>query len=618
MRHFVNNWKAITKDPIVLNYIKGLKIPFDKVPFQKFEPSNPRFSKTELKHLKLSISKLLTSGAIKKCSDVSDQFISNIFLIPKRDGSFRFILNLKSLNKFISPEHFKMEDIRTATKLINKDCFMTTMDLQEAYFLVPIHNTCKKYLRFRFQGSTFEFQCLPFGLSIAPFIFTKLMKPVVSYLRNQGLLLVIYLDDLLCINNSFNSCLMSTATAVNFLEKLGFIINKEKSSLVPKQIQQFLGFEINSQNMCLMLPDRKRQNILDQTKRISRKNSITIRDFAKYLGLLCSACPAICYGWLYTKRFEREKFLALSNSEDNYDCVMNLSPNLKSEFSWWQNNILTLKNPIHSGRYTLEIFSDSSLTGWGIYCNGVRAHGLWSDTESKGQINLLELKAALIGLQCFAKDLYNKEILLRIDNTTAIAYINKYGGIQYTHLNDVAREIWQWCEQRKLFVFASYIKSKDNTEADQESRRFNIDIEWELASTVFDKITNTFGRPQIDLFATRLNAKCKKYISWKRDPSAYNIDAFTIDWSPYYFYAFPPFSLILKSLRKIVTDRATGIMVVPYWPSQPWYPLFLSLTQNELIYFEPSPSLLLSPFRTPHPLWKGLTLVSSVLSSNRT
>lgn len=102
---------------------------------------------------------------------------------------------------------------------------------------MPIHNSSKKYLRCRFQGSIFEFQRLPFGLSIAPFVFTKLMKPVVAHLRNQGLLLVVYLYDLLFVNNSFNSCLESTATAVHVFDRLGIVINKEKSSLIPKRIQ---------------------------------------------------------------------------------------------------------------------------------------------------------------------------------------------------------------------------------------------------------------------------------------------------------------------------------------------------------------------------------------------
>lgn len=578
-------------------------------------PANPKFSDTEIKELKLSITKLLTMGAIIKCKDMPDQFISKIFLIPKKDGTYRFILNLKMLNKFINSEHFKMEDIRTASKLINKNCFMATIDLQDAYFLVPIHDVSKKYLRFKFQGNTFEFQCLPFGLSLAPLVFTKLMKPVVTHLRNQGLLLVIYLDDLLCINNTYESCIDSVSAARELLESLGFVINKDKSNLLPSQIQTFLGFELNSKHMCLSLPDKKRQNIFKQTNALSKVRSLTIRDFAAYLGLLCSACPAVSYGWVYTKRLEREKFLALRKSGDDYDKVMNLPSDLDSEFLWWKNNILTSHNPIRSGKYMLEIFSDASLTGWGVYCNGERAHGFWSPVESKDHINLLELKAAFIGLQCFAKDLSNMEILLRIDNTTAIAYINRFGGVQHNHLNEVTRQIWQWCEQKKLFIFASYIKSKDNTEADLESRHFNIDTEWDLSSKAFKKISKCFGNPQIDLFATRLNAKCKTYISWKRDPNAFDIDAFTINWQPFFFYAFPPFSLILKCLRKIINDEATGIMVVPYWPSQPWYPLFLSLSQSQLIYFDPSSSLLLSPFRTPHPLWKRLILVSSLLSS---
>lgn len=74
---------------------------------------------------------------------------------------------------------------------------------------------------------------------------------------------------------------------------------------------------------------------------------------------------------------------------------------------------------------------------------------------------------------------------------------------------------------------------------------------------------------QIDLFASRVNKKCSRYISRDRDPEAFDIDAFTRSWSNFYFYAFPPFSLILKTLKKIILDQACGIVVVPDWPAQP-------------------------------------------------
>lgn len=599
---------------MILQYITGYKIPFDKPIVQTIEPKNPNFSQSEIDRLTIAISELSQSGAVVKCDRVKDQFISPIFLIPKPDGSFRFILNLKSLNKSIVTNHFKMEDIRTACKLLSKDGFMANIDLKEAYFLCPIHKDFRKYLRFKFLDQIYEFQCLPFGLSSAPYVFTKLMKPIGTYLRNKGYLVVLYLDDLLLIGNTYNDCKNCVQETVGLLQRLGFVINFDKSSLVPHKTQKFLGFELNSHSMCLQLPTEKRKNILEKIKNMECKEIIKIRDFAKFLGTITSICPAISYGWLYTKRFEREKFLALNHCSEDYDKNMNLAGYLREDFSWWKKQIMTSFNPIRNGCYSLEIFTDASLSGWGVYCDGERANGFWDTVDAKMHINYLELKAALMGLKCFCRELRNKQILLRIDNMTAISYINRMGGVQYAHLNNITRQIWQWCENRNLFIFASYIKSKDNVEADKESRNINIDTEWELSSLAYENIVNSFGLPDIDLFATHLNAKCTRYVSWKRDPYAYDIDAFTLDWSRFYFYSFPPFSLILKSLRKIINDEATGIMIVPYWPSQPWYPLLGVLSVSSPLFFGPGNDIVLSPFRTQHPLCKKLILVAYKLS----
>lgn len=105
--------------------------------------------------------------------------------------------------------------------------------------------------------------------------------------------------------------------------------------------------------------------------------------------------------------------------------------------------------------------------------------------------------------------------------------------------------------------------------ADKESRRLPKETKWGLAPWAFEKIIKNFGKMNIDLFASNLNAKCKDYVSWKKDPDAIAADAFTLNWSSYKFYAFPPFSLILKPLRKIIQDKAEGAVVVLYWPTQP-------------------------------------------------
>ena len=95
-------------------------------------------------------------------------------------------------------------------------------------------------------------------------------------------------------------------------------------------------------------------------------------------------------------------------------------------------------------------------------------------------------------------------------------------------------------------------------------------------------------KPQIDLFASRLNRQFPIYCSFKPDPDASYIDAFTLSWSDKHFYRFPPFSCILQVLHKIIQDKATGIMVVPMWPTQSWYPILTSLLVLPPITLPPS------------------------------
>lgn len=159
--------------------------------------------------------------------------------------------------------------------------------------------------------------------------------------------------------------------------------------------------------------------------------------------------------------------------------------------------------------------------------------------------------AAFFGLKCFASNKTRCNILLRLDNTTAIAYINRMRYSRYEGLSSLAREIWQWCERREIWIAASYIPSKENAEADFESRRLQPETEYELDDAAFQKIIRVFGQLEIDLFASRANTKCRKYVSWRKDPGSFAIDAFTLEWKRFLFYAFPPFSVILKVLRKI-------------------------------------------------------------------
>lgn len=561
-----------------------------------------------------AINDLLIIGAISQCKPCEGQFISSIFLIPKPNGKTRLILNLKNLNKFIQTEHFKLEDLRTTIKLISKDCLLSTIDLKDAYFLIKVKECSRKFLRFLWNGKLYEFNVLPFGLNTAPYVYTKIMKPVVKLLRSCGFMSTIYLDDICLIANSYKECIHNINTTVKLLLALGFNINEEKSKMIPRYICKYLGFIIDSKNLQISLPPEKREKIKKKLLKFRILTRCKIREFAHLVGLLASACPAVEYGWLYTKQFERCKYLSLKSHND-YEKYMSIPSTLRCDFDWWIKVIDYSVNRIKFDDYCIEIFSDASTTGWGIACAGVRASGVWSKDEKLKHINYLELLAAFIGLKIFAKSVYNNQVLLRIDNTTAISYINRMGGVQFPHLTSITKELWQWCEERNLFVFASYIRSAENDVADAESRKTHPDIEWELSDYAFQKVTTAFGTPNIDLFASRVNKKCQKYISWHRDPDAYAINAFSVNWSGYFFYAFPPFSIILKTLRKIISDKARGILIVPLWPTQPWYPLFCKLLEGKTLVMHPTKELILS-HSSSRQIHHQTTLVAGILYGN--
>lgn len=147
-------------------------------------------------------------------------------------------------------------------------------------------------------------------------------------------------------------------------------------------------------------------------------------------------------------------------------------------------------NNILQDRYDYEIVTDSSLTGWGAYCQGEHTSGWWSPIQKTEHINFLELKAIFYGLKKNLKAFKKScQILLKVDNSTAISYINRMGSIKHAKLNRLARKIWDWCEFRDIWIHATYIASKCNL-ADSDSRVISLETEWQLGDGFFQLFCN--------------------------------------------------------------------------------------------------------------------------------
>lgn len=190
---FVPEWSIFTKDPRVLSTVSmGFKLEFLEQPFQSYPSPNSVMNKQLCDQ---EIGSLLQKGATVKAGGPG--FISSIFLIPKKSGRCRRIINLKNLYRFLVEQPFKMEGFSTIRHTIRQREWLAKLDLKDACLTIPVFEGHRKFLQFFWKDTRYEFVALLFGLSSAPWAFTKFLRVVVSYLRKNGMRLIIYLDYIL-------------------------------------------------------------------------------------------------------------------------------------------------------------------------------------------------------------------------------------------------------------------------------------------------------------------------------------------------------------------------------------------------------------------------------------
>ena len=169
--------EVLAEDQWLLDTIQGYKIEFVDNPTQAKQPRVGMSSPTEQALLQEEVGKMLSKRAIVEipAETAAPRFYSSLFLVPKKDGGMRPVINLKELNTYVAPHHFKMEGLHTLKDLLKTGDWMTKVDRH------------------------YQYTCLPFGLSCAPWVFTKTLKPVLTLLRELGVRLVAYIDDVLVL-----------------------------------------------------------------------------------------------------------------------------------------------------------------------------------------------------------------------------------------------------------------------------------------------------------------------------------------------------------------------------------------------------------------------------------
>ena len=606
---YITQWSKITSDRWILRTIRGYQVELADKPVQTFVPSPIKFSDVEDNAINDEIIDFTRKGIIEPVVDTDpDEFISNIFVRPKSDGGIRVILNLKPFNlRYVDKIHFKMESLKSAVNAMTVNCYFASVDLKEAFFSVKVRKIDRKFFRFYWRGQKYQFTALVMGLSSSPRCFTKILKPVYATLRRKGHISTAYIDDSCLQGRTKQQCAQNVSDTVHLLDSLGFTVHDKKSVLIPTKEIVFVGFVLNSEEMTIRLPDEKKAKIIKLCCDIIRQPQVTIRKFSRLIGKLVATEPGVEYAQLRYKPMERIKEKQLKLNNGNFDAFMRISSSCQHHIQWWIDNLEASFKLIAHGKPNKELFTDSSKTGWGAYDKTLDVHtgGHWSAEEHEDHINVLELRAVFLGLKALCSAESNIHIKLYCDNTTSCAYLQNFGG-KKRELNDLAMDIWNWCIVRSIHLSVSFVAGISNSEADRLSRKINDDLEWALDDNIFKEIVKKYGKPDIDLFASRLNHKLDKYVSYRPDPSACAVDAFSIPWNNYYVYIFAPFSTLNMVFRKIAEDETEALVIAPLWNTQSWWPQLAHLLVDFPVTLPPAQKILYLPNKPDriHPLQK--------------
>ena len=204
-------------------------------------------------------------------------------------------------------------------------CYMVSTDLCDIYYSVPIDKEHQKYLKFIWQGNLYQFTCLAQGLSSAPHLFTKLMKPVFSFLRELGHLSSGYLDDSFLLGYSREECQANIDDTLTLYYDLGFLPHKVKSVTIQTQVLHRPGFVLNSLDMTVSISVDEHQKLKCAAQRIRDSVSTTIREVAQLIGMMVSCFPGLEYRELFYCQLEIEKAAALKTTYGDFDQTMPLS-----------------------------------------------------------------------------------------------------------------------------------------------------------------------------------------------------------------------------------------------------------------------------------------------------
>ena len=643
--------------PILDMVVNGLRFHMKspQIMKQKFVSPFPTLKETDTLLLHKAKTEFLIKGAAHLLTDSTGQPEDNMLWHPSfilhQTSKDRLIVHFSiptGLNHHIEVEKFKMETIKHLLPLLNEYHWAASFDLRDAYLILHLHPDFKPLSRFKLDEFLLESDTLIFGMSPGPYVYTKLTKEPIALLRHQGIILLIYIDDVIVLGKTQQECNHNLSIAIRLFQSLGWFIKWEKTTEAATQFR-FLGWLLDTQKMTISVPLHRVQKIHLTLSEFLKKTTVTLKETSQILGHLTSTSLAIPYIRLLTQKLITQQSWILKQyppDKVNYQHKIVLLEDTRSDLSELRDNLLNWNHSaIIPSSPNLTFHTDACKSGLGgntLFQNVMlRIRKMWDWEQLKQDailgclippkttapnandltvyihISILELKAVEETLQMMEfmypqLEMRNKKILIMTDNISTMVHINKQGGNRCKFQTLLVARILHWCKARNITLIADHIPGKLNVIADFDSRQETpLYHEWQLKKSIFNHICSIW-QPSIDLFAEATNFLFLPYVSRLPDPQALAQDAFSFQWSSIPLaWIHPPWVLIDRILAKIFNDQAEALILTPIWPSATWYPRLLTMSCDLPLKICPSHQALFNayqhdqpPMQTPLAIWR--------------
>jgi hypothetical protein len=572
------------------------------------------------------VAEMITKGIVRVTKN-KPLVVSPLGLVSKiqQDGKMKHRLVFdasRHVNLFVDLPHVRLNHLDKALELTREGDFQITFDLSSAYYHIKIKEEHRKFLGASFQNSDgtevfFEYCHLPFGLSSAVHIITKIWKPVTQYLNKKGIRNTIYIDDGRILAESKEQVEEHALFAYGVITRAGWAIEKSKSDR-PEDgdtSKSYLGFVIDSKNMVVTLPCLKIQKIEEAIKDLLERQRVPVKHLAAVLGKIISTEPS--HGML-SRVATRSGYVLIAQHTEVYGWKgqIELSESAKRELNFMVATIREKNGcPIKSSMLEVKIESiipnpvvvgetiPNHIKGQKILVSDASDVKAFVYDLSQGDVTVLtanfnehqralssgarELLAISFTLKQWAHqgNVSNMNIYWLTDSQNVVSFIKR--GSRKPEIQDVLFELVELAHKLKINIEPIHLKREDPRiqMADDGTRTLDSD-NWSIDYASFKWFEDTY-KLDIDMFADQVNKRLPRFCSLYYSQGTESVDAFATCWKDKgNLWLCPPVSLLMKVFRRITTSECKGILVMPVWKTASFFCLYFDGDLNPFPPFQ--------------------------------